>query len=837
MFHDLGWSPVRAKAIGIAWIVLALAAAVAAGGAAPAPELPPVLLRADLFAQEGTNILYAIGNVRLQRGDVAITSDAAVIWTADREAYLEGHVLYRTGKSVMECERAYVHWIETKDPKTEKGQTTVDRGFFFRAGVRWNERPDKVAWYVRAEEVLQTEVRHFIARGGVMLSPCQFHEPHTFFRADEVELVADEKLIATNISYHVRGVSLPAIWVPPLYWPKLYVPLGWQWPEVNIDAGRSSRFGTYIRTEVIYPIPEKLFGVLDSHVGVRLDYFSKRGFAYGGSFRYELDQPRPEGVLGRDLLRGELSGYRVPDDGGEDRPDRYDIGLGTTDRWRAKFFHSQDLPEGLEFDFEYQHYSDAGFRQEYFEREYYDAKPIESRAYLKWSRGPLAAYLHYRWREDEWLDTTEYRPQMGFNVFSYPLWGNLLYTGHVEFANIRRLLSELRLKPGQSPSDPAHVALRRRYNFYFDPLESSLQEDLSDGRSFWRFNTYHQLSYPFHLGIFDIEPFVGARFTHYGETLDGGSDSRTMFVYGARLATQFWRSWDNVKADRFGPIPLQVDGLRHIITPELRFLSIEKPSLTLDKLILTDDTDFNQPIGNFGYDVAPRPYHPYDPVGLAFGDADAIVPVRLVNLALRNRWQTRREGKIVDLIELDANIDYYLKDKRDNFDHRWSDFRLDFRFHPIEGVTFFSDFEYCLNRDYYNADKNEFSVFNTGLHIAVSKRWELVLSQRYEANESNAFGVRLLYQVNDKWRFDIQYEHDTMDKEASNDVAFLLRRDLHDWIAEFVFENDNGGFNRLIGFRLRPKMKRELISGLEYRRDLRAGMDAYQRESYQQFDY
>jgi hypothetical protein len=32
-------------------------------------------------------------------------------------------------------------------------------------------------------------------------------------------------------------------------------------------------------------------------------------------------------------------------------------------------------------------------------------------------------------------------------------------------------------------------------------------------------------------------------------------------------------------------------------------------------------------------------------------------------------------------------------------------------------------------------------------------------------------------------------------------------------------------------------MKRELISGLEYRRDLRAGMDAYQRESYQQFDY
>jgi len=835
----------RAKPLRPTWILLLAALAGAAAGGAPEPR---VLLRADLFAREDPDILYAIGNVRLERGDAVITADGAVVWTADREAYLEGHVVYRMGKSSVQAERAYIHWTAEKEGKEG---TTVDRAFIFRGDVRWEERPDGVPWHIKAEEVLQVDVRHFVARGRVALSPCDFHLAHAFFQAKEVELVADEKFIATDISYHTRGVSLPTLWVPPIYWPRLYVPLGWQWPRMALSTGHSSEFGTFVLSEVTYELPDGTIPGVDAEVGLRLDHYTGRGLGTGGLFRYELQEERRTGPLGRDLLRGELDTYWIYHDTGEDLKDRE---LGQDNRWRAKFFHSQDIPKGFEFDVEYQRWSDAGFRREFFRDEHEEDKPVESRVYLKWSEGPFAAYFHTRWREDDWLDTTEYLPQVGFNVFSYPLWRNLLYTGHIEIANVHRELSVLRLPPGLSRRDPLYDALLRRRlrrNFYLAPLVSTDQEVASDDRRFWRFNTYHELSMPFSVSIFEIEPFVATRQTYYQETLDDDDGAwRGMFVYGARVATQFWRSWDDVRADSlrlFGVkiMPLEVDGLRHVVTPELRVMSIEEPTLGLDKLILTDDTDMNQPIANFGYDRLPRPYHPYDPTGLAFGDVDAIVPVTLVNIGLRNRWQTRRGGEVVDLIDLDADIDLYFHEGRDNGGENFSDLRIDFRFQPVGGIYFFTDFDYRVVGDSLLA-ANDFQVFNVGLALARSTRWQLFLSQRYEKDEMNRLGIRLVYYLSEKWSFLIQYQFNATGYTSDN-FSLRLTRDLHDWIAEFVVEKERHEFlaeeevdeetDNSVGFRLQPKLQRELIRGIQYTRDLSAGLDSYRREITEFVDY
>ncbi|HUT34515.1 MAG TPA: LPS assembly protein LptD [Planctomycetota bacterium] len=824
----------RAKAVAIAWLLLTLSARGTAG-----EDLPPmpVLIRAELFAREGADILYAIGNVRLERGDAVITCDAAVLWTTDREAYLEGHVLYRTGRSVLEAERAYVRWTTVKDEKTGREKTAVNRGFLFNAVVRWNERPDRVTWHVRAEEVLQLDVRHFLARGGLVMSPCQFHEPHAFFRASEVELVTDEYLIASDIRYFIRGVSLPPIWVFPSYWPKLYIPLGWQWPEIRFSVGSSGRYGFFAQTEVLYQLTERLFGLLEAKVGVRADYYSKRGFGYGASFEYKSDDPPSEGVLGRDLVRGRLEVYRVPDDRGKDLKE---FELGTTDRHRVKITHSQDLPRGWEFDLEYQHHSDAGFRQEYFPSDYEQEKPIENRGYLKYSAGPFAAYLHARWRNQKWLDSTEYLPQIGFNVFSYPLVGNLLYTGHFEFARIRRRLSVLRLKPGQSPADPDYERIRRKWNFFYDgdpdypilPLESTPQEFLSDGRRLWRFNTYHQLSYPFDAGIFHFEPFAAYRGTYYSDTLDGGSGWRSLVLYGLRVNTQFWRAWEDVRAR--GPL-IDINGVRHVISPEIRFLSVQKPSLTMDKLILTDDTDFQQPPRDAGYAFPARPYRPWDTYGLAFGDIDAIVPVRLIHFSFRNRWQTRREGRVADFLEINPNVTYYLHGDRDNWGKSRGDWSVDTTFSPTHGVYLFLDFgrKVCGT---YTGEAEQVGFVRSGATIEISDRWAFTLSQRYEADYANHWAFQLIYQPNNKWRFDVRYEYEA-ERGYSNELAFRLTRDLHDWIVEFTVQNDSSGLQDLIGVSLQPKGVRELVSGLRYTRDLRGGLDAHQRETYQHYDY
>lgn len=827
----------RMRAAASAWLLALLLGGWGAAGEA-LPQAP-ALVRADLFAQEGPDIMYAIGNVRIERGDAVITCDAALFWMKDGEAYLEGHVLYRTGKSLFEAEQAYVRWLEVEDAKGGGKKTVVNRGFLFNAVVRWSERPDRVTWQVRAEEVLQLDVRHFLARGGVVMSPCQFHEPHTFFRASEVELVMDEHLIATDIMYFIRGVSLPPIWVFPLYWPKLYVPLGWQWPRIHLAAGSSGRYGMYVQTEVVYRLNERLFGLLDADVGVRADYYAKRGFGYGASFEYKSADPPTERVLGRDLVRGRLEVYRVPHDHGKDLKE---FELGTTDRYRVKVAHSQDIPENWEFDLEYQRHSDAGFRQEFFEKDYEREKPIENRGYIKYSSGPFAGYLHVRWRDrnQKWLDATEYLPQIGFNVFSYPIVGNLLYTGHFEIANIRRRLSVLRLKPGQLATDPDYERVRRRWNFFYDgdpdypimPWESSPQEDMSDGRKLVRFNTYHQLSYPFDAGIFHVEPFAAYRGTYYSELLDGGSGFRSLFLYGLRVNTQFWRPWEDVRVRT--PL-LDLQGIRHVITPEFRFLSIQKPSIRTDELILTDDTDFEQPIRNPGYAFPSRWYRPWDTQALAFGDIDAIEPVSLIHFSFRNRWQTRREGRPATFLEINPNVTYYLDSRRDNWGKSRGDWGIETRFIPTHGVYLFLDFGRKVCGTYDGLAK-EVTFVRSGATIEISDKWAFTLSQRYEAGYASQWGVQLIFQPNNKWRVDIQYENNT-EQHSTNEFQLRITRDLHDWLASLTFQTDSAGLGSGIGLSLQPKGARELISGLSYTRDLRGGLDAHAQETYQHYDY
>ncbi|MFW6161679.1 MAG: LPS assembly protein LptD [Planctomycetota bacterium] len=839
-----------------AWM-LVLAAVAGAG------ELPRgVQVEGDLFAGEGQNILYAIGNVRLSSGREVISADGAVIWWREQEAYLEGNVVYRFRGNVLKAERVYVHWTTTTEPETGQEETGIERSFVVRADVRWAERPDRVPWRVRAEEVLQTQPDRFVARGRVDLSTCLYHEPHAYFRASKVVFVADQKIIVHNLSYQVQGVALdPDIqgwWVPPIYWPYLYVPLGYQWPEMSFDVGRSGRFGSYVQTEVRYPLlAEDATPLGVPKLGVRLDYYSKRGFAYGTSLGYE----RRDGQV-----RGRLDYYRLLDDEGEER-DEDEFELGETERYRWKFFHTQDMPEGWEFDAEWQKWSDAGFRQEFFERDFYTEKPIESRLYLKRAEGPLAGYAHVRWQQDEWLDTTEYLPQVGFNVISWPLGPHLIYTAHFEVAHVRRRLSELRLPP--PPWTPAqlaaHDALLRDRNFFQDPLESTVQEAMGDDERFWRFNTYHALSAPFELGGVDIEPFVGFRGTYYSDTVDGGSGWRRLLVWGGRASAQYWRTWEDVRSDGLRcmgrrVLPLEVNGLRHVITPEVRIVALEDSGVDYDELILTDDDEL-QPIGDFGHagfrlqpgigadrlmwPGRPRPWYGIDTTTLAFGDVNDIVPYRVLNVGLRNRLQTRRRGRIVDLLDVDADVDFFFGDQDVNNGDNVADARLDLRFRPLEGVTFFADIDYNVgSNDYLRRrddgtrffDDDSVSAFNAGLYLHTSRRWQVVLEQRYEADESNQLGVRFVFQPDRKWQVELQYRYDTEESDPV-DVGVVLRRDMHDWIAELIFEDDDLADESIVGFRLQPKLRRRLVTGLTYTRELGANIDRHDQEQFQHYDY
>ena len=68
-------------------------------------------------------------------------------------------------------------------------------------------------------------------------------------------------------------------------------------------------------------------------------------------------------------------------------------------------------------------------------------------------------------------------------------------------------------------------------------------------------------------------------------------------------------------------------------------------------------------------EMSDRLYHAYDTTTLAFGDVNDIYPFRVLNVGLRNRWQTRRNGRIVDLLDIDADLDFFFGDCLTHVDH------------------------------------------------------------------------------------------------------------------------------------------------------------------------
>lgn len=752
----------------------------ALAGAAELRGLEGVDFKADHYETDQAKGIYVgIGNVRFAKADTLLTADSIVVWINDSEAFAQGHVVYVQGARKVVCERAFINWRENK-------------GLMIDADLLPAETPREVTWYLHSPEVKQLRKKEFEARDAIA-STCDFAKPHTWFRASTIRYADGDSITAENVSYWVRG--MPVGWLPVAY-----QDLQYSWPKVDIQFGSSENFGTFLLSDIGFDVSKYV------KMNFEVDFMSDRGVGYGVDLSYNIHND----------IKGFLETYWLRDTG----EDRHDIGLGTTDRYKFRFVHQQDVPEGWEFDFIFQRWSDAGFREEFFNDDYKTGLPIENRLYAKHTLADnVAVYFNTEWQVNEFFDTTEYLPQVGVNVFSKPLFGTgLLWSSHAEFANIRRDYSNLRLRPGESLANWLDDMFEADYSL--PPMPLTPQEFLSDDQRFARFDVYNELSYPMSIGIFRFEPFVGARQTYYSKTLeDEGGGWRQIFDYGFRLATQFWKSWDNVRSETF-----QLNGLRHIITPEIRFLGVNVSSGSPDDLIQTDNFYATNPPTVFGWPY--RPYLPYDTTTLAFGDINEIMPQKVLSLGLRNRLQTRRAEKVVDFIDLDMAVDYYFDDipPRNGIpglDSGAQIFRTDLRFNPVEGVNYFLDFEYNLSGANFNpavdSGGNSFEVVNTGVRINTSEQWALYLANRYEQGVTNNIQVAFDRKLSEKWAVRLALDYNTRSSQTV-DASVTFQRNMHEWMSEIQFGNDQGGLGQFFFIRFRPKRPGEMAEGFKFSR-------------------
>jgi len=665
----------------------------------------------------------ATGNVRVVWGTTTITADHALGWPARNEAYLEGNVRMLTPNEEIRCVKAFINWA-SKEVVFED----------FRARQRDKTKP--LVWHVSTPLGMRIADGTYIARDAKVTN-CDYAVPHNYLKARRVVIKKNNDVIATGITYYVRGVPMP------FYLPAMYVPGGR--PNISARAGSSSSLGYFGTLDLRVDLPIGF----DAAALLRLGYYSKRGMGYGLGLDYKTPL----------IYRGEAEFYTVPRDRGEDVEGQP---LGTTRRYRAQWFHSMDSPEGWELDLELQKYSDAGFQKEFFESDYYNAKTPETRIYAKRSSGNWAGYIEGKFRLNDYLDETERLPVGGLHGFSQPLGAGFLWTSDTQFGFLRRELSDIRLRPDDTAASFAER--RRELDAFQDLPPITADELLSADRTVFRFDTIHEISRPFALNRLKVEPFVGVRETFYDTRLESERDVwRNQLFYGTRVSTSFYNMYD-VDSDF-----LNIHGLRHVITPDILYVAkTDTWGANSDELIQLDERD-----------------------GIRQEDKLA--------LRLRNQFQTRRNGKVVDLLDLDLETDLYPHSDRDNNNESFSNLRVDARLRPADGLELFTIAEY----DFRGKDRG-LDFLGFGARAQLSRRWYARAAQTYERDLDHIGSYAVGYQLTEKWGVSFGYDRDWRSSRSLRE-RIELTRDFHEFNLSVMVENDERDHDQTVSVNLMPK--------------------------------
>ena len=705
---------------------------------------------------ESRYAVMLVGHVQIRFDDVWLRCDNAVGWIAGNDEtdktkkdasknedkkqnrirltalYAEGTVVFQRSEEFVECHEALL-------------DLRSDRALFLEAtlATKVPTRDQDTPLVVRAAQLRQLE-KNLFEGVDVKMTTCAFGRPHYHLHTDSVraqidpvrpnplqpgESVRNVRVELDSSVLRVGGSSFLA--APPYVYNTASAAAGqFGWVK-SVDVGSSSRFGPSVRVTLGDDLEfgGKPWGRLFVRPQVLLD----RGPGLG----IDLDYRRPD-------YHGEFTAEYQHDDG----EDRIFGSPPSSERGRVLWRHRHRLPEHVQVDVEFSIQSDEGYLPEYHEDEFKSGKEQETLIYVKRALENRAATLLANVRTNSFLDQVEHLPQVGYNLISEPLFdiGNdvtVYFDADYEAGYLRNEIGN-RL-PGRSTS----------YRLDFDNL----------------------LSAPFHAGPVKVRPFVGLRYSRYGnDRLDSDDIDRFGTQYGVQLTTQLHRTFDATG----GLFDLR--GLRHIVLPEITYRHVNYVSTGADNLI-------------------------------QFDDIDAFDEVETVTFGLRNRLQTiwNIDGidEVVDIVDLDVEWTWFADSDHFNERDGIGNLDVDLLFRPSRKLTFVSDFE-------YNFREGGFDIFNATLGWAPSKEVQLALSYRRFVGVNDAVFLTSNFRFSEKWALLARTGYDFVE-DAFQDQRLILQRIGHDFVFEVELSFDGGAddFGVAIGFTPRalfdPRLKARSI--------------------------
>jgi len=399
-------------------------------------------------------------------------------------------------------------------------------------------------------------------------------------------------------------------------------------------------------------------------------------------------------------------------------------------RWQVR--HRWDLPEetGTFMTLEFNKLSDRNVIRDYLYNEYEELgdKPDNYISFIT-QKPDYSAELLIRMRLDKFYDVVERLPEYSITIPNYRLFGDMpvYYQANASAVYLNHAFDNTNVNPPQKDLNAARV------------------------------DTYNRLAYAARFfKALNVTPYAGVEETYYSRNRWGDTNViRGAFSAGVDNSIKFYKIYDVVT----NALGLNINNLRHVITPTANYYYTHQPTISPDNL--------NQ-----------------------FDTIDAVDMRNGIALGLENRLQTKRlEGgqmKSVDLATLRINTNYDFKTIESNGSIKNGG--LGNILFELELVPY--SWAYLQGRMTVNPKIP--TVENESIDLVANggDKWSLAISNRYEnvaTGTSNLVTLDGNYKITEKWRIRAYERFNAIDGRLE-EQEYTIARDLHCWIAEFVFD-------------------------------------------------
>ncbi|MBF0570933.1 MAG: LPS-assembly protein LptD [Candidatus Omnitrophica bacterium] len=687
----------------------------------------------DIKGQFKKQDLHTTSQVTLQADQVSFSS-------ADNKAHARGNVVVNSKDQQLFCDQLQLD--RTVQEVVAEGDVYLDtpKENVIAQGLTYNFddgtgefRDARVyldPYLIKGQKINKISDDYMTMDEGYMTS-CDLDEPHYRMGAHRMDIYQHDKAI-------IHGMKIYLGKVPVMYLP-YYVQNLKNRPIITFVPGDKKDFGLFLLTTARFQAGEHM------KVTLHLDTRERDGFGEGFDVHYNTPNFGSGLVSAYYTDENQIASHHL-----WDLYNSQGVKVGPTmhhERYRIIWRHQWRIDKNTDAVFQYYKIHDYdilnnGFLKTYFPRDYQqNAQNSNYDTYFILTHSMPHGTLTFD------VDTSrENRPLRGIE----------------RIPEVKYVLNNQQIGKTGFYAKSANTFSDLSYQNYPKTVNEKTM----------RFDSNNDISHPFKIGFISFNPHLGGEETYYSRTANISQSNiiRGMFRGSLDMSTKFYKVWD-YHTNFAG---LNINGLRHVVTPTITYLYQARPTFPASSL--------NQ----------------FDP------SIDNLYRIHQFAFGLENKLQTKRDGQVVDLLRYLVTVNYGLKGTTGHRGFDPYDTLLDFN--PTNWLTLHNDNEYDFHAGHWNAEN-----FDGVIHV---NGWSFSLGNRYTRDEGDQLTTEWDYTINPKWKFKIYNSFPltqaTQGATGARDNQYILTRDLHEWEMDLGIDRMEGqGSTFYVMFRLKlfPDMK------------------------------